>query len=343
MYYKRRHEAKKKDGIAIFFKKDKFTALKRYYINLLIQPGHNYNAEDELIQMNYPVLGLFLLLKGKPIKDGLLEETFLIVSTHIVFKEYLGHVKLAMLVFILKTVEKIKAKHTVDHVLFSGDFNFTPNSMLYDFLAGRDINLDCSIHQFSNQYHLDRLFKGLNLKERIRLCDKKFKLDTKEAGGPIDGRFADLIIAADIILPDIEDEEEVIIQRPNEVSTLSRQQVIDELKLLSKLTGFQSAYAAFHQHAANVMKNGDDIDQLKNYDPFIKEANNDSYITQLSQDLTIPVDYVWFSSKYALRPVGVLEAPDVEFLEALGYDAPIGDFGSDHFNITVDFGYIDSK
>jgi mRNA deadenylase 3'-5' endonuclease subunit Ccr4 len=63
---------------------------------------------------------------------------FLVINTHLLYNPTKGNEKLAEIIIIIKTIEKIKAKFShLDniHVIFKGDFNFLPSSSLYNFMV----------------------------------------------------------------------------------------------------------------------------------------------------------------------------------------------------------------
>lgn len=90
--------------------------------------------------MYYPSMGLFVLLKNK-----LTSDTLLIVNTHLLFNKNRGHVKLGMLVLLMKSISKIKSQYPVESVFFCGDFNMAPCSMLYNFMINKGVNLSVDL------------------------------------------------------------------------------------------------------------------------------------------------------------------------------------------------------
>lgn len=66
------------------------------------------------------------------------------------------------------------------------------------------------------------------------------------------------------------------------------------------------------------------------------DNHNDAFLTHYTEDVKHTIDYVWYSSsKYTVG--GVLQAPDLNFLESNSIGCPFGPFASDHFSLLIDF------
>lgn len=88
---------------------------------------------------------LFIILE-----DKIFKKKFLFITSHIPYNVKRGQLKLACLTLIFKAIENIKNENQFDDIIFAGDFNMIPNSMLYEYLTQNNLNLEASLNEYSN-------------------------------------------------------------------------------------------------------------------------------------------------------------------------------------------------
>lgn len=324
----------KQDGVVIFFNSKKFALHKKMYLNTFIEMGQNYGFNDTLAnEMYYPSMALFMVLTRTEGPD--FGRSILIVNTHLLFNKNRGHVKLGMLVLILKAVQSIKKQYGIKDVFICGDFNLIPNSMLYEYLNTGHIDLYCGLRQYSNQAYIISQTKGKALSEVIKLADMKFKPVQSAKDDTADKTFLELLAATEVILPKDHEDEIMITRQPNVPKT-----ALNELeKIYSSFSldaSLKSSYSIFNNKYMQKLQNKKEpVDLNFIFDPNVN--NNDCFISQFSQDLCVPVDYIWYSSDSGYEPVKVLQTPNPQYLNSLPVSCPVDNFGSDHFSIAVDF------
>lgn len=57
------------------------------------------------------------------------------INSHLPFNQNRGHVKLAIYVCILKILKEFETYYNFDYIVWAGDFNTIPNSMLYTLIT----------------------------------------------------------------------------------------------------------------------------------------------------------------------------------------------------------------
>lgn len=324
----------KSDGVVIFFDSKRFELIRRYYLNTFVEGGMNYPFKDIFAkEMYYPSMALFLVMRRLDGPDK--GKDILVVNTHLLFNKNRGHVKLGMIVLVLKTIEAIKKQHELTNVFVCGDFNLIPNSMLYEYISNGEIDLECGLKQYSNQVYIMNQMKGKSIIDVVKLADQKFKPFNAFKDDPADKEFLAILAHLQIQLPK-DQEEEITMSRQANLPKLSIEDLQQLYKTFSLSAKLKSSYACFHNVYMNKHRNQPEFKELNfAFDPKIN--NNDNFISQFAQDMVIPVDYIWYSMEGAYEPVKILQTPDPFYLGQLSVTCPVDNFGSDHFSIATDF------
>lgn len=122
-------------------------------------------------EMYYPSVGQFVLLE-----DINLKRKVLCANTHLLFNKNRGHTKLGMIVLILKIASSLLKNQAKDAAfIFAGDFNLFPNSMLYNWLSGRGLNLTTDLREYSNQAFFMTMSEFKDPIEISLHSDRKYK------------------------------------------------------------------------------------------------------------------------------------------------------------------------
>ena len=325
----------KQDGVVIFYNSKKFELRKRMYLNMFLEKGQNYEFDDVLSNdMYYPSMALFMVLTEKEGNNK--GKHVLVVNTHLLFNKNRGHVKLAMVVLIMKAIDAIKKDYGVKDVFMCGDFNLIPNSMLYEYINTGNIDLYCGLRQYSNQAYIMNQTKGKGLVDVIKLADKKFKPAKAQKDDAANKAFLELLAATKIHLPKGQ-EDEIKVQRAANVPKLSLNDLEQVYRKFSLSVQLKSSYSSFNSAYAKQHNASNGLKQLS-FAFDTKTHNNDCFVSQFAQDITVPVDYVWYSCEGGYTPTGVLQTPDPDYLTKLPVSCPVDNLGSDHFSLAVDFG-----
>ncbi len=72
------------------------------------------------------------------------------MTTHLLFNNNRGHVKLGIVFLVMKAILELKKKHHIQDVFFTGDFNVIPNSVLYNYITRNNLNLKADLKEYSN-------------------------------------------------------------------------------------------------------------------------------------------------------------------------------------------------
>lgn len=333
----------KSDSNAILFKKDKFEEVRRYHTSLHLVEGQNYNRTDKLSEeMYYPSMGLFMLLKRK--RSGSNDEEseekgsdlILVVNTHILFNKNRGHVKFGMLVLLFKIINEIKAQSNFGSVILCGDFNIAPNSMLYNYISTGHVHLGVDLKEFSNQAYLMYLSQNKQLDELISISDMKYK-PRPNPKVTISQIFLQNLNACQVKMP----------TNQNDITITFENHFIQDIKInvahsmrvsmeeLSTNLNLKSAYAKFNKkYFQSYSSKPSFTDMHFWFNP--NTHNNDSFITNFTEDVRHTVDYVWYNSSQ-FQVARILQAPDLEYLAKSQSGCPFDSFPSDHFSLVVDF------
>ena len=325
----------KSDGLCIYFNPRRFLLFRKYYINLGLDKETNYNIDDVLSEeMYYPSVCQILLLKymhGETKKDSYL----LILNTHLIFNKHAGHVKLAMLTLILKTILRLTQIYKIDDILLCGDFNIVPNSMLYKLLSTGKIDLEVDLHEYSNQQLVIANKQCEDLDYLVQLSDKKFAKRQTQSIQQINMKFLSILYYVNVVVPR-DNSQEIKFRGPSTPKLLDKLFLENFYENLSNIIAFKSAYAEGNRKFIRKNKTSAELAKMQ----FVNDPqyyNNEAYITQYAEDMVNTVDYVWYSSRGSLKIKGILQVPDVNYLKKLRSSCPSDEFGSDHFSLVVDF------
>ena len=333
----------KNDSNAILYKKDKFEEVRRFHASLHLVAGKNYNRTDKLSEeMYYPSMGLFVLLKRK--QGGLSDEEseekgqnfILVVNTHILFNKNRGHVKFGMLVLLFKIIHEIKAQFNPGSIILCGDFNIAPNSMLYNYIATGHVHLGVDLKEFSNQAYLMYLSQHKPLGELINISDIKYK-PRPNPKVTISQIFLQNLNACQIKMP--ANENDITITFENHFTQDIKINVAHTIRVsmeeLSSKLGLKSSYAKFNK---KYFQSNSSKPSFKDLHFWFNPGthNNDSFISNFTEDVRHTVDYVWYNSS-KFHVARILQAPDPEYLSQSQSGCPFDSFPSDHFSLVVDF------
>ena len=328
MFYKKKSVHHKFDGNAILFRKERFKMKRYFFLNLRLKNGKNYNREDELTKnMTYPSTALFLLLEEK----NKIKSSILIINTHLLFDAKRGDIKFGMLILIFKTIYKITQNFAVSDIFFCGDFNFMPNSMLYNFITKSLVDFSCDLKEYSNQIMISKMNNVKDIEIIAKIADRKFKPSPESNKKTIDFGFIKKLCLAEIIIP--EDNNKIKIKGRDE--QINFDIIKNHLEIISRIHNFKSSYAEFNKKYRKKNKNSNKINNL-NFHFDKKRYNNDAFITQFTNDFKNTFDYIWFSPQGNFKLYKILQTPNQNYLKSLFKTCPVDFFGSDHFSLVVD-------
>ncbi len=333
----------KSDSNAILYKKDKFEEVRRFHTSLHLVEGQNYNRTDKLSEeMYYPSMGLFVLLRRKRAdsdhdeesKEG--QDLILVVNTHILFNKNRGHVKFGMLVLLFKIMNEIKVKYNYGSTILCGDFNIAPNSMLYNYIATGHVHLGVDLKEFSNQAYLMYLASNKPLDELISISDMKYK-PRPNPKVTISQIFLQNLNACQIKMPT--DPKDITITFENHFTQDIKINVAHTIRVameeLSSNLHLKSSYAKFNKKFFQTFSSKPSFNDLHFwFNP--NTHNNDSFISNFTDDVRHTVDYVWYNSSQ-FHVARVLQCPDPQYLAQSQSGSPFDFFPSDHFSLVVDF------
>ena len=120
--------------------------------------------EDDSI-FNKQNVGLFLLLKSKKSENYILS-----VNIHVLYNSNRGDIKTAQISVFRKSIELIRSKYPKNKisVIWAGDFNSTPKSLIYDAARSGNFSLGIKYRKFewSGQVSVQRSYKFSPLSAR---------------------------------------------------------------------------------------------------------------------------------------------------------------------------------
>ena len=323
--YNKKNSIEKNDGCGIIYKKDKFNKIGNWFCNLKMEANQNYGNEDLFSkEMYYPSIGQFLLLE-----DNKYNKKILCVNTHLLFNKNKGHVKLAMLLLIFKIINILKSQIAkVASLIFSGDFNIVPNSMLYNWLSGNGINLSVDLREFSNQSFFMSLSDSRTPNEIALWSNKKYK-NRNNGKNVVLNSFLLLLMN---VVPIITNENQIIFDQnkneknvyldPRNEASKNFDEIINKLQICS-------CYSKFLSRPEN-----------NNYN---NESNNEALITHFTKDVRSATDYIWIN-KDSFKVKEILNIPEFGCFgnnEKIGLPNEI--YPSDHLLISVKLDYKDDN
>jgi hypothetical protein len=126
--FKKRPKRVKKDGCAVFFRKDRFTIKDRCELSFNNLDGDLLADEDySRFHTNNVALGLYLAEKHRPDVIGC---GFWVITTHLFWDPNFEDVKLTQAKMLLRLVRKVVSQKR-GGVILCGDFNSLPDSSVY--------------------------------------------------------------------------------------------------------------------------------------------------------------------------------------------------------------------
>lgn len=285
-------------------------------------------------EMYYPSVCQMMLFHRAD-QSAKLDSFILVVNTHLIFNKYAGHIKLAMLTLILKAVLRLTQIYKVQDILFCGDFNIVPNSMLYNLLSTGKVDLDVDLREYSNQELIISNRKCGDLDYLVKLSDKKFIKRIVPPKKQINLEFLSILYYINVIIPR-DGEEEIKLNGPNTFKVLDKLFLTQFYENLSNVVALRSAYAEANKKFVRKNRNKPEVSKIHYVlDPH--HYNNEAFVTQYTDDMVNTVDYIWYSSSGLLKIQQILQVPSISYLKALQACCPIDCYGSDHFSLVIDF------
>ena len=87
-------------------------------------------------------------------------------------------------VMAFKSILEISRLHKIHDIIFGGDFNFIPNSMLYDYFDRNQYNLKTPSSEYSNQILVKKINFLQNFKMINQITDKKYQASNQVEENP---------------------------------------------------------------------------------------------------------------------------------------------------------------
>jgi hypothetical protein len=143
-----------------------------------------YIEGSELNRLDYRNIALFAIVRRK---NDPTSSPMLIANTHLIHNHRRGEVKFGQLLLILRTIMHFKENaqikgnpyplNTLD-VMFTGDFNFIPNSFYYKMLSEKIFRFDLPLCEMSGQKVVTSPeVTKLSLKRKIEISDMRLNFD----------------------------------------------------------------------------------------------------------------------------------------------------------------------
>jgi len=112
---------------------------------------------------------LFLILQNNN------QQNTLFLTTHLPFAPQNGLLKFGIIILAFKTILEILKMYKINDIIFGGDFNFIPNSFLYEFISRNIFDPFILMNEYSNQSLVLKINYLKNLKLSNQITDKKYK------------------------------------------------------------------------------------------------------------------------------------------------------------------------
>ena len=301
----------------------KFECVREFQLNFTLRNGVNYDADDALSrEMRRPAVGMIDVLRHR--QSG---RTIGVAAAHFPFDPYKNIIKFGVMVLMLRAIKKVKESLKLEDVFFSGDFNFVPNSMLYDYVTNGKLDLDVPEEEFSNQTLVMRCAHEAEIADLLKISDRKFTPSKKEK---FDRReFLESLAGAKVF---IGNSKELKFRKGQPLT----QDPAAELRELASSLGLTSVYAEAKNRFWAKNSQGPSANALSFRHPGI-EFRNEAFPTQLAPDIKSTFDYILIGRGKGFTPSAVLELPSLTFLAEDRRSLPFGPFSSDHFSLVADF------
>ena len=172
-YFKSRKS--KNDGIATFFKTNKFQCLE--VVEIEFDKSHNKTWH----WLDRDQVAMILVLQ-----DRLAEQILCISNTHLLFNPKRGDIKLLQLKILFDGIEQIKLKYRKNHqnvnLVLAGDFNLCPKSALYNFILDSTFSVSQLKHldlsQMSGQLPRTSFFRRQKFLQKQRYLELQSRIQT---------------------------------------------------------------------------------------------------------------------------------------------------------------------
>ncbi|KAK1940277.1 endonuclease/exonuclease/phosphatase family domain containing protein [Babesia divergens] len=164
--YKKK-KSPKLDGVCILYQEDRFDVLFHKEVELSVN-----DADYDRLQVAIIMALLDKSTQGEGDLERPVKDIYIVANTHLLFNKNRGDVKFAQLCAILSAIKDVEnscihhlgsdaSDHPKPAIIMCGDFNFTPQSLLYHFLSNGYVVLrNCNAKLISGQYLMyDRLYK----------------------------------------------------------------------------------------------------------------------------------------------------------------------------------------
>ena len=239
-------------------------------------------------KMNYSSIALFCILKENSTKENIL-----VVNTHLIYKQWKGDLKLAMIALIMKSILRILSAFKISDFFFCGDFNIIPNSMLYQFISTGEIELEASLEEYSNQLFIKSYTNYQTLQELIASGDKKFKSNFYEnvKMKKINKDFLRSLVQIQIEFPDTKLDE-------NELKVVDN---TDKIESANKGTQNESKMTADKQSQSKPTDkkfNKNELKVTENIASIFKMDSEKSILENLSRSVFLKSSYSEFRNQY---------------------------------------------
>ncbi|EFC44439.1 predicted protein [Naegleria gruberi] len=191
-------------GLAFAFKSEKFELVESEVIlmeqELLSNSQHLNISTDESVLEKEEIkhsgnIAQIFVLKSKESEDGLL-----ITNSHLFWRPECNYVRLRQLMLLIAHTLSVNHRYSNYPVLSVGDFNTTPNSIIYKLLhlPGRTLTKDKKI-DLTNQLSIDGIdIEDITLEDleryfnHVTFCEEKFIQDLKDSNTPEEQIFEQL-------------------------------------------------------------------------------------------------------------------------------------------------------
>lgn len=134
----------KLDGSLIAYNTEILESIAFFSLDLKIS-NHDIKNTKLLKILNYPTMALFSILNHKKTSRNIL-----VITVHLLFNFKNGLKKFAQLTLIMKSIIQIMLNFEISTIIWAGDFNFIPNSYLYEFITEKYFSSTANLEAFSN-------------------------------------------------------------------------------------------------------------------------------------------------------------------------------------------------
>ncbi|GIX63974.1 endonuclease/exonuclease/phosphatase family domain containing protein, putative [Babesia caballi] len=160
--YRSVHKKKKSpklDGVCILYLEDRFDVICHKDVEFAVHDADYNRLQVAIILALVDKRTKNVDDSGAPVRD-----IYIVANTHLLFNKNRGDIKFAQLCAMLSAIKEVESKcleelgdaaadHPKPAIIMCGDFNFTPQSLLYHFLSkGYVVLRNCNVKLISGQY-----------------------------------------------------------------------------------------------------------------------------------------------------------------------------------------------